>query len=906
LNAVQSHNQLTPEYLSAAIPFAAEAAWMTNNFDALPELMKNEGARNSQHFNAGIARAFIALRGRDSTTFNHEVASMRSNVSRSFSSSNTWSLSSAHSQLLNLHVLSELEMLSNLNSETTTIDKVLGTLNRRLDIIGSFTEDKQYVLGIRRAIFNISGHDFVTPQQIASFWLQSARISRKGNQINAAHDATIRAATLENPAAKIEHAKLLWKGGFARKAIENLQAAITDGSFSKQNFTLSSNVLTKNTNTDAKKLPQNVLIAKGYLLLAKWTDLAGQEKSMAVLERYKEVSQLHHAWDKGHYFLGAFYNKILDSEKGAPDQQQSGNYLTGECTKLVIDNYLRSMVFGPKYINRTVPKVLTLWLDFAQEIAEMTLKIQAQGTKNVLHNQYYKAKVKTMDKINEQIEKYFLARHPAWVPYTAFAQILSRINVPYAKSRKKLQELIEKIAFEYPTQALWSLYAVSHSTVEAKRKIARDVLKNVMNKKNSEIRDIVQSADLLTRSLLQVCQQPFDGKGLMSLTKDLQFKRPLDSRYSLVVPLQKTLMSTLPSTSGSAAMTKHNPFPKRYITVSGFLDEVLVLSSLQRPRKLIVKGSDGLNYPILCKPKDDLRKDQRLMEFNAVIDQALKRGVDASKRKLYIKTYAVTTLNDEHGVLEWVEGLRPLRDIIINHLNRSNIKLDFALIRTLLDNACRDPVEGHKIFIGKLLAMYPPMLFKWFIETFPEPDTWFNARLRYTRSCGVMSIVGHALGLGDRHGENISLEQGDGGVFHVDFNCLFDKGLTFDKPERVPFRLTQNMVHALGAYGCDGPFRMAAEITQRTLKQHEETLMTIMEAFLYDPTTDFGLEKRRRVAGVPDTPAEVLTSVRSKFNCFLKDETVPLSVEGYVDALIRAATDPKNLVQMYVGWCPFL
>ena len=78
--------------------------------------------------------------------------------------------------------------------------------------------------------------------------------------------------------------------------------------------------------------------------------------------------------------------------------------------------------------------------------------------------------------------------------------------------------------------------------------------------------------------------------------------------------------------------------------------------------------------------------------------------------------------------------------------------------------------------------------------------------------------------LGDRHGENILFEEGNGGTFHVDFNCLFDKvisyhyyslqshrssqimtqGLTFEKPERVPFRLTHNMVDAFGVYGCEG------------------------------------------------------------------------------------------------------
>jgi serine/threonine-protein kinase ATR len=70
------------------------------------------------------------------------------------------------------------------------------------------------------------------------------------------------------------------------------------------------------------------------------------------------------------------------------------------------------------------------------------------------------------------------------------------------------------------------------------------------------------------------------------------------------------------------------------ITQLGFLDDVVILSSLQKPRKLSVQGSDGRVYGLLCKPKDDLRKDQRLMEFNAMINRSLKRDAESSKRRL--------------------------------------------------------------------------------------------------------------------------------------------------------------------------------------------------------------------------------------------------------------------------------
>ena len=171
-----------------------------------------------------------------------------------------------------------------------------------------------------------------------------------------------------------------------------------------------------------------------------------------------------------------------------------------------------------------------------------------------------------------------------------------------------------------------------------------------------------------------------------------------------------------------------------------------------------------------------------------------------------------------------------------------------------------------------------------------------------------MSIVGHVLGLGDRHGENILFEEDNGGTLHVDFNCLFDKGLTFEKPEMVPFRLTHNMIDAMGAYGYEGPFRRCCEITLQLLRGNEDALMTILEAFLHDPTTDFinsAGRKKKVVPGVPSTPIEVLEGVRGKVRGFLTGESVPLSVGGYVDEMIGRAVDYNNLCRMYIGWCAF-
>lgn len=98
-----------------------------------------------------------------------------------------------------------------------------------------------------------------------------------------------------------------------------------------------------------------------------------------------------------------------------------------------------------------------------------------------------------------------------------------------------------------------------------------------------------------------------------------------------------------------------------------------------------------------------------------------------------------------------------------------------------------------------------------------------------------MSIVGYILGLGDRHGENILFDAANGDIVHVDFNCLFNKGELFEIPEVVPFRLTNNMVHAMGPLGVEGLYRKCCEITLRVLQEQTPTLMSILRPFVYDP-----------------------------------------------------------------------
>ena len=881
---------------------------MTSKWDKLRTYIASGGSKLGD-FHIGLGMALSILAQGDQSGCLKILEDLGQVTVAGLTTTSIASLQSCHETLLRLHVISDLKFLCTPRLGWDDHLVVRTNLERRLNILGVYVADKQYLLGLRRAVMELSPR--FDKLDVASAWLSTAKLARKSSSTSQAFNAIVRASSLGEKSATLEQAKLMWKNGDQRKAIQTLEGAIGSGAFVAHNFTAED---ASGTLTAEQQVDQNTVMAKAYLLLAKWLDAAGQTRSEVIIKTYRKVTEYHRRWEKGWYCLGKHYNKILDSEKAKPIGQESQIFLTGEASKVVIDNFLRSLVVGSKYVFQTLPKVLTLWMELVARI-EQPQDVRRGNEKFHNHNSAQRKKV--VEDTNAQMKKYVDRLQPVLL-YTIMPQIVARICHTNEAVYNILVSMIVRVMRAFPQQALWTLLALvkSQSKDRATRGLSVIAKATGSQKRNgkdgvaAELRSMITQGQKLSDELLRVSDYPLESKGTrVSLARDLGFNHKI-APSRLVVPLATTLAPTLPTSYEPAQIKSFRAFPKDTITISAFLDDAVVLSSLQKPRKLSIRGSDGKVYGVLAKPKDDMRKDQRLMEFNTMINRFFKRDVEASKRRLYIRTYAVVPLNEECGLIEWVDNLKTLRDILLKIYREKNIQPNYQEVRAKLDEACAGSPENVRIFTNEVLKAFPACFHEWFIDAFPDPSAWFNARLRYTRSLSVMSIVGHVLGLGDRHGENILFEEDNGGTLHVDFNCLFDKGLTFDKPEMVPFRLTHNLVDAFGAYGYNGPFRRCAEITLQLLRNNEDSLMTILETFLHDPTVDLmmggrGKGRREKVSGVPDTPQGVLDGVRGKVRGMLEGESVPLSVGGYVEVMIKRAVDPANLCRMYIGWCAF-
>jgi len=145
--------------INRIVPFAVEASWTTGRWDALQKYLDMYNGRDiTEVFNLGIAHALLCLRNPHwFDNFPDDIRMLREKVAASLSYTATSSLQACHDAMLQAHVLTELEHLGRRrDADGEDPEQMMVGFSRRLEIIGaSFANDKQYVLGIRRAAMEL-------------------------------------------------------------------------------------------------------------------------------------------------------------------------------------------------------------------------------------------------------------------------------------------------------------------------------------------------------------------------------------------------------------------------------------------------------------------------------------------------------------------------------------------------------------------------------------------------------------------------------------------------------------------------------------------------------------------------------------------------------------------------------
>lgn len=141
-------------------------------------------------------------------------------------------------------------------------------------------------------------------------------------------------------------------------------------------------------------------------------------------------------------------------------------------------------------------------------------------------------------------------------------------------------------------------------------------------------------------------------------------------------------------------------------------------------------------YNFLCKQekRGDLRKDARMMECASLVNRMLVKDGEGRRRDLRLRTFAVMILKEDCGLLQWVPNTTGLRNEVARAYAHCGLTNPMTLTRQIkeefeaMQQTDKDDREKGRVFRETILPRFPSVFHKWFLLSFPDPTSWFEAR----------------------------------------------------------------------------------------------------------------------------------------------------------------------------------
>jgi len=381
--------------------------------------------------------------------------------------------------------------------------------------------------------------------------------------------------------------------------------------------------------------------------------------------------------------------------------------------------------------------------------------------------------------------------------------------------------MLRRILIKHPNQAMWPLAWVRQSRDPERKRIGTEIfelavktvkgMKGVSKKGAEEIQNLLVSSKTLLEYLHAIATADTDKHS------DRLSLKPISKEVDLtdfIPPIQAALSVSLACGDSGRA---RDIFPRHVPRIRAFDLNVQVMVSKARPKKIrayLVLGDNTtrsrarndkslkassddigeIHFLVKHEVKGDLRKDARVQDLNNVVNRIMatsndSKGLSTQFRRLNLRTFTVTCLSEETGILEWVPHTASLRTLITKAYNpqaktsegkrrgKRIMRFNDAVMKNKFERTCQDTffvkgnlTEAAALFERELLKQFPPLLYWWFVSQYPDPHAWYEARTRFTLSAAAWSAIGHVIGLGDRHSDNILLDKTTGECVHVDFD----------------------------------------------------------------------------------------------------------------------------------------
>uniref|UniRef100_A0A6P4EBP2 Serine/threonine-protein kinase ATM n=1 Tax=Drosophila rhopaloa TaxID=1041015 RepID=A0A6P4EBP2_DRORH len=505
---------------------------------------------------------------------------------------------------------------------------------------------------------------------------------------------------------------------------------------------------------------------------------------------------------------------------------------------------------------------------------------------------------------------------PSYKFICAANQLTARLNTKNASLLKGLMELLVRCGQDHPHHTFYQLYPLVFAHLDGENSntersgIARKIIAKICEK-NATAGECSKQLESLLPALITFANEgkTNDNHPVSDSARLKQFEKVRRWRNLNAVQCPTLELPIMPS--------------KEYhiTSVVKWNNEMTQCGGLNAPVKVLCVCSDGQTRAQLIKGKDDLRQDAVMQQVFGIVNELLKQDSEFIERKLKLRTYKVTPLSMRSGILEWCTNSTPVGHYLVvegkggAHARYRPNDWNNNHCRKLSASHLKSTKEKRYEVYKQICEHLKPVFHYFLLEKFPIPGMWFERRLAYTNSVATTSMVGYVLGLGDRHTQNILIDQQTAEVIHIDFGIAFEQGKIQTTPETVPFRLTRDFVAPMGICGTKGVFAKSCEATMHILRRYKSVLTTILEVLLYDPLFIWGVLNKKKLTQSSQQSSEesvnlvaqrALLLVRNKLEGREAGTLGDSNVEAQVERLINEATLPRNLCMLFPGWDPQL
>ncbi|KAK6503054.1 Serine/threonine-protein kinase tel1 [Arthrobotrys musiformis] len=732
-------------------------------------------------------------------------------------------------------------------------------------------------------------------------------------------------------AATLEAASVLWDQGETLPAIGMLQPLLEMSSH------------------DSNYLKQSIPIGRPELLAktATWTAEARLKKPDFVMEEYfsRAVNELEKglvtpADGKVYHQFAMFCNSQLQDQGNLEDFQRAEKLMKQkEEEYLELERLVRAAAGSKQdsYRNYRQKAKVLLTID-REEYERLYNNRQLFLEKSLEH--YLKCLITCDDydsdatrfcslwlehSSNEGANAAASAAPLADVASRKFIPMMNQLSSRLLNDEDTFQTLLFKLIFricrDHPYHGMYQILALDRQAIRRDNKdpsaagrqaAAKRLLRMLSEDGASSI--LTHNITLATHHFMNLAQEKVEKK-----TNNVSFKRLFPRHWKLFdqdIPKCKIAPPTMRVDVRADCSYAKTPFMKM------FEPDIGIASGISMPKILACRASNGQRYKLLVKGgNDDLRQDAIMEQVFEQVSELLQKSRITRQRNLGIRTYKVVPLSTTSGIIEFVLHTVPLHEYLLPAHERYRPK-DWraAQCRNEIQKAQDKSREIRVKVFEQVMKYYQPVMRFFFFHKFIGPDEWFSKRLAYTRSTAAISILGHILGLGDRHGHNILLDERSGEVVHIDLGVAFEQGRVLPVPEVVPFRLTRDIVDGMGVTKTEGVFQRCCEFTLSVLRDEAYSVMTILDVLRYDPLYSWTISPIRAKkmqeelsvqnnndAGAKKTGETTNASEADRaLTVVMKKLSKTLSVQATVNELITEAGDVRNLAVLYGGWAAYV